>query len=122
VPAYLQTILYYTALIALLGGIIVGVGLALQARREAREGGDLLRTTEADMLTEFQRARDAGEMDDAEFRRVRDLLIHGRTSEDAEHRKAGPDSSLEGRPPASPPQEPPTSTVSGQSSTDPPRG
>ena len=83
-PAQLNSILYYSAIVVLVGGIIVGVALALRARREAREGVDL--TSEADMLSEFQRARDAGEMDEAEFRRVRDLLISGKSSRGGEHR------------------------------------
>ena len=78
VPAHLNSILYYAAVILLVGGIIVGVASALRARREAREGVDL--ASEAEMLSEFQRARDAGEMDDAEFRRVRDLLISGKST------------------------------------------
>jgi len=102
----MQNILYYTALIVLVGGFIVGLALALRSRREAREGVDL--TSEADMLTEFQRARDAGEMDDAEFRRVRDLLITGKGSRGGELPANRPDSGSEERPPTYHPPESPT--------------
>jgi len=108
VPAHFHSILYYSAVILLIGGIIVGVAWALQTRREAREGVDL--TSEAEMLSEFQRARDAGEMDEAEFRRVRDLLISGSSSKGGERRDTGPSSGLEDRPPANPPPEHPTLT------------
>jgi len=104
VPAYLNTILYYSAIVILVGGLIVGVALALQARREAREGVDL--TSESEMLSEFQRARDAGEMDEAEFRRVRDLLISGKNTKGGEHHDTGPDSGFEDRPSANPPEHP----------------
>lgn len=106
-PVPVQNFLYYLSLFVLIGGSIAGVAYALQARREAREGVDL--TSEADMLLEFQRARDAGEMDDAEFRRVRDLLITGKGTQGHEHRDVKHDSGLEDRPPASPPPEHPTS-------------
>jgi hypothetical protein len=68
VPADLQTLLYYAAGILIGVGIVIGARIALRARQEAREGVDLV--TDADMLSEFQRARDSGEMDDAEFQRV----------------------------------------------------
>jgi len=76
--------------------------------QDAREGVNLV--NEADLLSEFQRARDAGEMDDAEFRRVRDLLISGRSNKEGERRDTGPDSGLEDRRPANPPPEHPTLT------------
>ena len=107
-PVHLNNILYYSAIVILVGGFIVGVAFALRARREAREGVDI--TSEAEMLSEFQRARDAGEMDEAEFRRVRDLLISGKSSKGGEHRDTGPDPGSEDRPPANPPPEPPTPT------------
>ena len=105
-PVYMQNIFYYAALIVLVGGLVVGVGLAMRARREAREGVAL--TSEADMLSEFQRAREAGEMDEAEFRRVRDLLISGKDSQAGEHRGLRPNSGTEERPVATPPPELPT--------------
>jgi len=108
VPVHLNSILYYSAIVILVGGFIVGVAFALQARREAREGVDLI--SEADMLTEFQRARDAGEMDDAEFRRVRDLLISGKSSMGVEQRELGPNPGVVERPPNDPPSGPPTPT------------
>ena len=108
-PAHWNNVLYYVAFVVLVGGFIAGLAYALRARREAREGVDL--TSDNDMLSEFQRARDAGEMDDAEFRRVRDLLINGKGSEGAEHRIAKPDSSLEGGSPKAPPPESPTPIV-----------
>jgi len=103
VPVNLHNFLYYTALIVLVGGGIVGVAMALRARREAREGVDL--TSQAEMLSEFQRALDAGEMDDAEFRRVRDLLISGKGSQGGEPRAARPASGIEDQPPGDPPPE-----------------
>ncbi len=103
-PVYLQNFLYYAALIVLVGGGIIGVAMALRTRREAREGVSL--TSEADMLSEFQRAHDAGEMDDAEFRRVRDLLITGKGSQAGDPRTAKPGSGIGDPPPAYPPPEP----------------
>ncbi|MEJ7638455.1 MAG: hypothetical protein WKF75_10895 [Singulisphaera sp.] len=103
-PVYLQNLLYYSALIVLIGGSIIGVAFALRARRDAREGVNL--TSEAEMISEFQRARDAGEMDEAEFRRVCDLLISGKNSQGGEDRAANPKSGIEGRPPAFTPPEP----------------
>jgi len=105
VPAYWNSILYYSAIIILVGGLIIGVILAVQARREAREGVEL--TSEAEMLSEFQRARDAGEMDEAEFRRVRDLLIGGRSTGGAAHHESVPDPGMEDRPPVNPAPEHP---------------
>ena len=107
-PASLNTILYYAGIVILIGGFIVGTALALRARREAREGVDI--TSDAEMLLEFQRARDAGEMDEAEFRRVRDLLISGKDPKGGEHRDAVPDPGSEDRPPAGPPPQHPTPT------------
>jgi len=104
VPVTMQTVLYYVAVVVLVGGFFVGVALALQARREAREGVDL--TSEADMLSEFQRAREAGEMDEAEFRRVRDLLISGKSSRGVEQRDRGPSPGADELPPASSPTPP----------------
>ena len=97
-PVHLNNVLYYAAIVVLVGGFIFGVVFALQARREAREGVDL--TSEADMISEFQRARDAGEMDDAEFRRVRDLLIAGKSSKGAERRETEPTPGVEVSTPA----------------------
>jgi len=108
VPANWNNVLYYVALVVLVGGSIIGVAWALRARREAREGVDFI--SEADMLTEFQRARDAGEMDDAEFRRVRDLLISGKSSKGVEQREFGPNPGVVERPPNDPPSGPPTPT------------
>ncbi len=107
-PVYLQNFFYYPAILILVLGSIVGMAFALRARREAREGVNL--TSEADMLSEFQRAHDAGEMDEAEFRRVRDLLIAGRNSRGGEQRDARPKSGFEEHSPAFPPPAPPTPT------------
>jgi len=74
----MQSLLYYAAAVLLAAGILLGVKIALRARQDAREGVDLV--NEAELLSEFQRARDSGEMDDAEFRRVRSLLIDGKRS------------------------------------------
>jgi hypothetical protein len=108
VPAHWNSILYYSGIVILVVGFFVGAALALRARREAREGVDI--TSEAEMLSEFQRARDAGEMDEAEFRRVRDLLISGRSTKEGGNRETKPDSRLEDHPPANPPPEHPTLT------------
>jgi len=106
VSAHWNGILYYSGIVILIVGFFVGVALALRARREAREGVDL--TSESEMLSEFQRARDAGEMDEAEFRRVRDLLINGKITRGGEHAEAVPETGLEDRPPADSPPEHPT--------------
>ncbi len=107
-PAHWNSILYYSGIVILVVGFFVGAALALRARREAREGVDI--TSEAEMLSEFQRARDAGEMDEAEFRRVRDLLISGRSTKEGGNHVTKPDSRLEDHPPANPPPEHPTLT------------
>jgi hypothetical protein len=49
-------------------------------------------------------------MDDAEFRRVRDLLITGKGSQGREHRDVRAELRPEERPPTFPPAEPPTPT------------
>ncbi len=95
-PVQWNTILYYAAIVLLIGGFLVGVAYALQARREAREGVNL--TSDAEMLTEFQRARDAGELDDAEFRRVRDLLTTGKNSKREEQPRTEPTTAVEDHP------------------------
>jgi hypothetical protein len=103
----LNNLLYYAGVLILVVGFFVGLAWALRARREAREGVDLGLTSEADMLSEFQRAREAGEMDEAEFRRVRDLLISGKGSKGGEHHETRPSPGLEDHPPADPPPESP---------------
>ncbi len=54
---------------------VAGIGAAAIAysRRVARERAES--TTSLSLMEEFQRAYDAGEMDEEEFRRVRDSLI-----------------------------------------------
>ncbi len=107
-PVHLQNFFYYPAILVLVVGSIVGVAFALRTRREAREGVSF--TSEAEMLSEFQRARDAGEMDEAEFRRVRDLLIAGKNSREGEQRDIRPNTGFEDLPAAYPPPAPPTPT------------
>jgi len=109
VSVHLNNVLYYAAIVVLVGGFIFGVVFALQARREASEGVDL--TSEADMISGFQRSRDAGEMDDAEFRRVRDLLIAGKSAKGAERRETEPTPGVEVSPPAVHPERPPAPGV-----------
>jgi len=108
VPAHWNSILYYSGIVILIGGFFVGVALALRARRDVREGVDL--TSESEMLSEFQRARDAGEMDEAEFRRVRDLLISGKGARGGEQPETISDPGMEDRPPSNSPPEHPTLT------------
>jgi len=108
VPAHWNSILYYSGIVILVVGFFIGAALALRARREAREGVEI--TSEAEMLSEFQRARDAGEMDEAEFRRVRDLLISGRSTKGGVSGETKPDSGWEDRPAVNPPPEHPTLT------------
>jgi len=104
VPAHWNPFLYYTGVIILVGGFIVGTVYALRARREAREGVDF--TDEAQMLSEFQRAREAGEMDEAEFRRVRDLLINGKGARGGGDHQAVPKPASEEAPAPDRPQQP----------------
>ena len=54
--------------------VVAGIGVAAIAysRRLARERAES--TTSLGLMEEFQRAYDAGEMDEEEFRRVRDSL------------------------------------------------
>jgi hypothetical protein len=50
--------------------VIVGIPLIYYLRREAKEHN----LTDEELLAQFSRAYDAGEMDEAEFRQVRELL------------------------------------------------
>lgn len=94
----------YLPVVVVVGTLLVAVIVIYRLRRDANE--DLTPDSEKDLLTEFERAYAAGEMDEAEFRRVRDLLLAGKPS--------GPVApiSTEPNPPPSvegPAEEPPSS-------------
>jgi hypothetical protein len=63
----------YLPSILLIVSILVGVPLAYRLWRETHGDDDLPRG--ADMLSDFEQAYAAGKMDEAEFRRIRDLVI-----------------------------------------------
>ena len=65
----------YLAFLALAGVILVGIGLIVYMRREAREPT----VSDADLLAQFEAARASGEMDEAEFQRV-SAVLKGRTT------------------------------------------
>jgi hypothetical protein len=66
----------YLPLVLLTVSILVGVPLAYRLWREAHEEDEPIRG--ADMLSDFEQAYAAGKMDEAEFRRLRDLVIGGK--------------------------------------------
>ena len=63
----------YLPLLLLILGILVGVPVAYRLWRETHEEDEPIR--DADMLSDFEQAYVAGKMDEAEFRRIRDLVI-----------------------------------------------
>jgi hypothetical protein len=63
----------YLPLILLTVSILVGVPLAYRLWRETHEEDEPTRG--ADMLSDFEQAYAAGKMDEAEFHRIRDLVI-----------------------------------------------
>src|SRR5262249_37614467 len=86
--------------------VVAGGLLAIYfLRREVKERPP----TDEELLTQFQQAHDAGEMDEAEFRRV-SALLKGRIAQKLSAEVAGPTTSEEAPQPraqsASPPEPP----------------
>jgi hypothetical protein len=66
----------YLPLLLLVVSILVGVPMAYRLWRETHGEDEPIRG--ADLLSDFEQAYAAGKMDEAEFRRIRDLVIGGK--------------------------------------------
>ncbi|WZO96997.1 hypothetical protein EP7_004009 [Isosphaeraceae bacterium EP7] len=74
-PVVTSSWLWNWAAAAVLGlGIIIGVIVIYYLRRDVSQADDPISVTEEEQLAEFERAYEAGEMDELEIRKVRDIL------------------------------------------------
>lgn len=67
------TLTAYVPLVLLIVGMAIGVPLAYRAWREAHEEGEIV--TPADVLSDLEEAYVDGEIDEVEFRRIRELVL-----------------------------------------------
>jgi hypothetical protein len=96
----------YLPVLLLTLAIAIGVPMAYRLWRDTHEEEDLPRGT--DLLSDFERAYYAGQMDEAEFHRIRDLLIGSKGKGSTKIRTKPPRADETGLSPLPAPEQPMT--------------